>query len=83
LTGRARDPSLSRGVACGAEERLMFLALAVLLALAWVIGFVVLHTTSVAIHTLIILAALSAVLHGIKVRRYRAPREALPKDAIK
>ncbi len=61
----------------------MFLALAVLLALGWVLGFVVLHVTSVAIHTLIILAALSALLHMIKVRRYRAPPDVLPKDAIK
>jgi hypothetical protein len=61
----------------------MFLVLAVLLAVAWVLSFFVLHVTSVAIHTLIILAALGGLLHLIKPRRFWGPAGQVPKDAIK
>jgi hypothetical protein len=41
----------------------MFIALAVLLALAWVLGFTVLKVSSFAIHVLILLAVVSLVAH--------------------
>jgi uncharacterized membrane protein YjjB (DUF3815 family) len=61
----------------------MFMVLAVLLAFGWVISFFVVHVTGVAVHTLLILAVCSGVLALGKQRRYRAPPEVLPKDAIK
>lgn len=61
----------------------MFMVLAVLLAFSWVISFFVAHVHSVAVHTLLILAACSAVLAAGKSRRFRAPPEVVPKDAIK
>jgi hypothetical protein len=47
----------------------MLLALAVLLALAWVAGFGVMHVASAAIHILLILAIVSVVLHLFRGRR--------------
>jgi Family of unknown function (DUF5670) len=47
----------------------MFVALAVLLALAWVLGFTVLHVSSAAIHVLILLAIVSVVAHLFRGRR--------------
>jgi uncharacterized protein DUF5670 len=41
----------------------MFIALAVLLALAWVLGFTVVKVGSVAIHLLLLLALVSLVAH--------------------
>jgi hypothetical protein len=41
----------------------MLIALAILLAIAWVFGFVVFHVSSAAIHLLIILAIITAVVH--------------------
>jgi uncharacterized membrane protein YjjB (DUF3815 family) len=61
----------------------MFMVLAVLLAFSWVISFFVLHIHSVAVHTLLILAVCFGVLGLGKSRRFRAPAEELPKDAIK
>jgi len=41
----------------------MFIALAILLVLAWVLGFTVLHVSSFAIHLLVLLAVVSLVAH--------------------
>jgi Family of unknown function (DUF5670) len=46
----------------------MFLALALLLALAWVMGFGVMHVASAAIHVLIVLAIVSVVVHLFRGR---------------
>jgi hypothetical protein len=47
----------------------MLIALAVLLAIAWVLGFTVLHVSSAAIHVLILLAVVFAVAHLFRGRR--------------
>jgi hypothetical protein len=47
----------------------MLIALAVLLALAWVLGFTVMHVSSFAIHLLIVLAIVSVVAHLFRGRR--------------
>jgi hypothetical protein len=44
----------------------MFILLAVLLGIAWLLGFTVFHVTSAAIHLLIILAVISVVLHIVR-----------------
>jgi hypothetical protein len=46
----------------------MLLALAILLALAWVAGFGVMHVASAAIHVLLVLAIVSLVLHLFRGR---------------
>ena len=47
----------------------MFIALALILALAWIFGFTVMHVSSFAIHLLILLAVASAVVHLVRGRR--------------
>ena len=47
----------------------MLIGLAILLALAWVLGFTVFHVSSFAIHVLIVLAIVSAVAHLVRGRR--------------
>ncbi len=47
----------------------MLIALAVILALAWILGFTVLHVSSFAIHLLILLAVVSVVAHLFRGRR--------------
>jgi hypothetical protein len=47
----------------------MLIGLAVLLALAWVLGFTVFHVSSFAIHLLILLAIVSVVAHLFRGRR--------------
>jgi hypothetical protein len=47
----------------------MLIALAVILALAWVLGFTVMHVSSFAIHLLIVLAIVSVVAHLFRGRR--------------
>ncbi len=49
----------------------MLLLLAVLLAIAWILGFGVYHVASFAIHLLIIAAVIAVVLHlvGVGTRR--------------
>jgi hypothetical protein len=47
----------------------MFIALAILLAIAWLMGFTLLHVSSAAIHILIVLAIISLVLHLVRGRR--------------
>jgi hypothetical protein len=44
----------------------MLLLLAVILAVAWILGFGVYHVTSAAIHILLILALVSVVLHFVR-----------------
>ena len=44
----------------------MLLLLAILLAIAWVLGFGVFHAASAAIHVLLILALVSIVLHFVR-----------------
>jgi hypothetical protein len=44
----------------------MLLLLAVILGIAWVLGFGVYHTASAAIHILLILALVALVLHFVR-----------------
>jgi hypothetical protein len=44
----------------------MLLALALLLALAWIFGFTVFHVAHFAIHILLILALVAIVLHFVR-----------------
>jgi hypothetical protein len=44
----------------------MFIALAVILALAWILGFAIFHVASVAIHVLVLAAIVSVVLHFLR-----------------
>ncbi len=46
----------------------MFVIIAVLLAIAWIMGFTVFHVSSAAIHLLIILAIASVVIHLFRGR---------------
>ena len=50
----------------------MFIAIAVLLAIAWVLGFTVMKVSSVAIHLLILLAVVSLVAHFVRGRGARS-----------
>jgi Family of unknown function (DUF5670) len=47
----------------------MLIALAIILALAWVLGFTVMHVSSFAIHLLIVLAIVSVAAHLFRGRR--------------
>lgn len=47
----------------------MLLALAILLGLAWILGFGVFHVASAAIHVLVVLAIIAVVVHLIQGRR--------------
>ena len=47
----------------------MLIGLAILLALAWILGFTVMHVSSFAIHLLIVLAVVSVVAHLFRGRR--------------
>jgi hypothetical protein len=44
----------------------MLITLAVILTLAWILGFGVFHVASVAIHVLVLLAIVSVVLHFVR-----------------
>jgi hypothetical protein len=44
----------------------MFIALAIILAIAWLFGFGVFHVASAAIHVLVILAVVSVLVHFIR-----------------
>ena len=46
----------------------MFFALALILFLAWILGFTVFHVASAAIHVLVILAVVSIVAHFVRRR---------------
>lgn len=52
----------------GRKEATMFIALAAVLAVAWILGFTVMHVASGAIHILIVLAAISLILHFVRGR---------------
>ncbi len=47
----------------------MLVALAIILALAWILGFTVFHVSSFAIHLLIVAAVVSVVAHLFRGRR--------------
>jgi hypothetical protein len=47
----------------------MFLALAVILAIAWLMGFTVFHVASGAIHILLVVAVVVAIVHFVQGRR--------------
>jgi len=44
----------------------MFILLAIILGIAWLLGFTVFHVASAAIHILVILAVISLVLHVVR-----------------
>ncbi len=46
----------------------MFLILALIVALAWVFGFVVFHVAGAAIHVLLIAAVIAVVVHFVRGR---------------
>ena len=47
----------------------MWLLLAIVLALAWLAGFAVFHVASMAIHVLIVAAAVSLFVHLVRRKR--------------
>jgi Family of unknown function (DUF5670) len=47
----------------------MFMAVAIILAIAWILGFGVFHVTAAAIHVLVLLAIVSVVLHVVRNQR--------------
>jgi hypothetical protein len=47
----------------------MLLALATLIAIAWLLGFTVFHVASGAIHVLLVIALVVAVVHFLQGRR--------------
>jgi Family of unknown function (DUF5670) len=48
------------------KEITMFIAFAIILAIAWILGFGVFHVASTAIHVLVLLAIVSVVLHFVR-----------------
>ncbi|HEY5952045.1 MAG TPA: lmo0937 family membrane protein [Kofleriaceae bacterium] len=51
--------------------KLMLLALAVILAIAWLLGFSVFHVASAAIHILVVLAVVALIVHFVQGRSAR------------
>jgi hypothetical protein len=51
------------------EEHIMFFALAVVLVLAWLLGFSVFHVAGSLIHLLLLVALISIVWHLVSGRR--------------
>jgi Family of unknown function (DUF5670) len=47
----------------------MFMLLALILAIAWIGGFTVMHVSSAAIHLLLIFAVVAVVMHFVRGRR--------------
>jgi hypothetical protein len=47
----------------------MFILLAIMLSIAWLLGVTVFHVASGAIHVLVALATVSVVLHFVRVAR--------------
>ena len=45
----------------------MFLVLAIILAAAWLFGFLIFHAAGFAIHVLLIVAIISVIVHFVKV----------------
>jgi uncharacterized protein DUF5670 len=50
------------------EERVMFMTVAVILLLAWALGFAVFHVGGGLIHLLIIVALISVIVHFARGR---------------
>jgi hypothetical protein len=44
----------------------MLLALAIILGIAWILGFGVFHVASAAIHVLVVLAIVSVIVHFVR-----------------
>jgi uncharacterized membrane protein YobD (UPF0266 family) len=53
----------------GRKEGVMFVTLAVILVVAWALGFGVFHVGGGLVHLLIILALISVILHFARGRR--------------
>lgn len=51
----------------------MLLLLAILLGVAWILGFAVFHVASTAIHILLILAVVGVIAHFVRGGRAAAP----------
>jgi hypothetical protein len=71
VTARARRRTATAALAHRDGERnahtpSMFLVIAILLALAWLTGFVVFHVSVAAIHLLLLLAVVGVVLHFVR-----------------
>ena len=47
----------------------MYLAIAIILILAWIAGFIVFHVASFLIHLLLIFAVISLILHFVRGAR--------------
>ena len=47
----------------------MFIVLALILAIAWIGGFAVMHVSSMAIHLLLLFALVSVIMHVVRGRR--------------
>jgi hypothetical protein len=47
----------------------MLLALAIIIAIAWLLGFSVFHVASGAIHILLVVAIVAAIVHFVQGRR--------------
>lgn len=52
----------------------MLIALAIILAVAWLLGFSVFEVTSAAVHVLIVLAIIALIAHFVQGRGTLAPR---------
>jgi hypothetical protein len=52
-----------------AEAHTMLLALAAVIAIAWLLGFTVFHVASGAIHILLVVAIVVAIVHFVQGRR--------------
>jgi hypothetical protein len=51
----------------------MFLLFAIILFLAWIAGFTILHVTSASIHLLLLVALVSIVVHLVRSRSAMHP----------
>ena len=64
-----RDPARASGKQ-DASRRSMLLIIAIVLAIAWLLGFTVFHVSAFAIHLLLVLALVAIIVH---FARGRAP----------
>lgn len=51
----------------------MFLTIAIVLAVAWLLGFTVFHVSAFAIHVLLVLALVAVIVHFARGRDSWAP----------
>jgi hypothetical protein len=58
-----------RRVAGGRGEKFMFITIAVVLVVAWLLGFVVFHVSSFLIHILLLVAIISLIWNFVGGRR--------------